>query len=115
MATEDERSRGRMNDSDYDVIQRNTPYLREQLIGKDIVDIMFAKHIINRDQVVEVDKQMKKSRPEGIRVLLGFLMDSGGVNAMEPFIECLNDAGFKHVADKLKRDRQVTADAKYVD
>ncbi|KAK6169228.1 hypothetical protein SNE40_020316 [Patella caerulea] len=115
MAAANVHNRGRMNDIDYDVIQSNIVYLKEQLRGNDIAENMFQRKIINRDEMDKIEKEQEKGRPEGVRALLKCLMETGGVNAFGEFIDCLNNSGFEHVAEKLKLDRKGRTDAMNVE
>ncbi|KAK6190253.1 hypothetical protein SNE40_002165 [Patella caerulea] len=106
MATADELNRGRMNEVDHYVIQSNMGYLCQQIRGDAIITNMFSKHIFDTDDMDIIEKQMKKSPRQGIKAALKLLMGSGGVNAFNAFIDCLNKSGFAHVAEKLQLDRK---------
>ncbi|KAK6184122.1 hypothetical protein SNE40_006649 [Patella caerulea] len=106
-ASANERNRGPMNDLDYYVIQKNMEYLCVQLRTSDvIISNMFSEHILNSEDREKIENKMEKSKRKGIETALTCLMESGGVNAFDPFIECLYKSGFDHVAEKLKRDRK---------
>ncbi|KAK6190248.1 hypothetical protein SNE40_002161 [Patella caerulea] len=106
-----ERNRGPMNDLDYYVIQKNMEYLCVQLRTSDvIISNMFSEHILNSEDKEKIEKKMKKTKRKGIETTLTCLMESGGVNAFDPFIKCLYESGFDHVAEKLKLDRKERID-----
>ncbi|KAK6184119.1 hypothetical protein SNE40_006647 [Patella caerulea] len=116
MATADELNRGRMNEIDRYVIQSNMEDLCQELKKSDVlITNMFSRHIFNADDIDMIEKQLEKNPRQGIKEALKCLMASGGVNAFDVFIDCLNKSGFAHVAEKLQIDRKERTEAMNVE
>ncbi|XP_035826003.1 uncharacterized protein LOC101855728 [Aplysia californica] len=92
--------KGKLKPGDEAKITAKYKYLLDELDSEDLVPALFAKEVIDRDDMNAIES--KATRKEKIKVLIDKLFSAGSGEAYNNFIECLKESGYELVAEKLE-------------
>lgn len=93
-----------MDDIHRQVLQTKLTYLQDQLESRKVLDILFEKQVLERDDIQRLQAEVVDSCR--VRQLLIFILPLRGPQAYMTFIEALDKIGQKHIKETLLKEEK---------